>query len=91
MTSGISHLATGSGRKVPLAILAVALGVLGMLGVAPPAGAARSRPAPTAIAVTAVTSRTVSLTIGGSTVRNYDVFANGSRYATATPSSATMP
>lgn len=91
MTSGISHPVTSSGRKATLAVVAVALGVLGLLGIAPAADAARARPAPTAIVVSAVGSHAVSLTIGGSTVRNYDVFANGSRYATATPSSATLP
>lgn len=91
MTSTISHLATASGRRALGAVVSVAFGVLGLLGLAPPADAARARPAPTAIVVTSVSSRTVSLTIGGSTVRNYDVFANGSRYATATPSSASLP
>lgn len=79
---------TLSRRRFAAAGLAVA--IVGVFGPADAADAAKL-PKPTAIVVSSVTVNTISLKVGGSTVKNYDVFAGAVRLATALPSSSTVP
>jgi hypothetical protein len=70
---------------------AATVALIGSVTAVSPAHAASTLPPPTAVVVAGVTSRSISLNVGGSTVKTYNIFVNGNSFVNANPSSATVP